>query len=72
MADKFDPVFTRLRSIMRDAAPGMIAMKDLPGGLELRTSAIDPKTKQASQEPRASRELKNVRCPTRVVGGQDS
>ena len=46
MADKFDPVFTRLRSIMRDAAPGMIAMKDLPGALELRTSAIDPKTKQ--------------------------
>ena len=34
MADKFDPVFTRLRSIMRDAAPALTATEALPEARE--------------------------------------
>ena len=46
MADGFEPVFARLRGLMLEAAPGMVVAKDSPGALELRTPAIDPKTKQ--------------------------
>jgi hypothetical protein len=46
MAEGFEPVFARLRGIMLKAAPGMVIAKDSPGALELRTPAVDPKTKQ--------------------------
>ena len=46
MADDFAAVYARLRRLMLDAAPRMTVTKDLPGSLELRTPAIDPKTKQ--------------------------
>lgn len=46
MAEKFEEVFARLRQIMLEAAPGMTATKDMPGSLELRTPATDPKTRQ--------------------------
>ena len=46
MAEKFEVIFTRLRDVMLTAAKGMVINKDVPGGLELRTSATDPKTKQ--------------------------
>lgn len=46
MAEDFEAVFTRLRSLMLKAAPGMVVNKDSAGSLELRTPAIDPKTKQ--------------------------
>ncbi len=46
MADDFQTVFSRLRRLMLDAAPGMKVNKDLPGALELRTPTLDPKTKQ--------------------------
>jgi len=46
MAESFETVFTRLRSIMLAAAPTMMVAKDHAGALELRTPTIDPKTKQ--------------------------
>lgn len=46
MAEDFATVFARLRSIMLKAAPDMVVTKDSAVALELRTSAIDPKTKQ--------------------------
>jgi hypothetical protein len=46
MAEKFEAVFTALRKLMLAAAPEMVVNKDGPGGLELRTPTIDPKTKQ--------------------------
>jgi hypothetical protein len=46
MAENFEAVFARLRSMMLDAAPGMTIAKDKPGSLELRTPTIDPKTRQ--------------------------
>ncbi len=46
MADGFEAIFARLRAIMVKAAPKMVVTKDSPGALELRTPAIDPKTKQ--------------------------
>jgi len=46
MAESFEAVFTRLRSIMLAAAPRMIVAKDQAGVLELRTPTIDLKTKQ--------------------------
>lgn len=46
MAENFETVFVRLRSIMLEAAPGMTIAKDKLGALELRTPKIDPKTKQ--------------------------
>lgn len=46
MAEDFETVFTRLRSIMLEAAPGMVIAKDSAGALELRTPTIDPKTRQ--------------------------
>jgi hypothetical protein len=45
MADDFDAIYARLRTIMLEAAPGMTVNRDLPGSLELRTPEIDPKTK---------------------------
>ncbi len=47
MAEHFEFVFARLRTLMLEAAPGMKVAKDGPGGLELRTPEIDPKTKQS-------------------------
>lgn len=46
MPEDFTVVFTRLRRLMLEAAPGMVAAKDTPGALELRTPQIDPKTRQ--------------------------
>lgn len=46
MAENFETVFARLRTIMLGAAPGMTIAKDQPGSLELRTPALDPKTRQ--------------------------
>lgn len=46
MAEDFEAVFGRLRGIMLKAAPGRVVAKDAPGALELRTPAIDPKTRQ--------------------------
>lgn len=46
MAEDFESVFARLRSIMLQAAPTMVVSKDLAGALELRTPGIDPKTRQ--------------------------
>jgi hypothetical protein len=46
MADDFETVFTHLRRLMLDAAPGMKVNQDKPGALELRTPTLDPKTKQ--------------------------
>lgn len=43
MAD-FDQVFGQLRAIMLRAATGTTVARDLPGDLELRTPAVDPKT----------------------------
>ena len=48
MSETFEAVYQRLRQLMLDAAPTMVIAKDLPGSLELRTSEIDPKTKEAS------------------------
>ena len=46
MAEDFDIVFARLRSIMLKEAPAMVATKDSAGSLELRTPAIDLRTGQ--------------------------
>lgn len=46
MAEDFAVVFARLRRLMLEAAPGMVAARDAPGALELRTPEIDPKTRQ--------------------------
>ena len=46
MTKVFEEVHARLRAMMLDAAPQMIVMRDEAGSLELRTSQIDPKTKQ--------------------------
>ncbi len=46
MTGDFAVVFARLRRLMLEAAPGMIAAKDAPGTLELRTPEIDPRTRQ--------------------------
>ncbi len=46
MADNFADIYARLRMIMIEAAPAMTINRDEPGTLELRTSNIDPKTKQ--------------------------
>lgn len=46
MTNAFETIYARLRDLMLEAAPGMTKTKDLPGGLELRTPRIDPKTKQ--------------------------
>ncbi len=46
MAEGFDTVFARLRSLMLQEAPGMIVAKDAAGSLELRTPAVDLKTGQ--------------------------
>ncbi len=42
----FEAVHAALRAIMLEVAPGLTIAKDAPGTLELRTAAIDPKTKQ--------------------------
>lgn len=44
MADDFGQVHAELRAIMVAEAGGMTVARDLPGDLELRTPAIDPKT----------------------------
>ena len=46
MTEQFSEVFARLRAIMLAAAPDMLMKRDEPGSLELRTPALDPKTKQ--------------------------
>ena len=46
MTDQFNEAFTRLRAMMLAAVPGVTVTRDEPGSLELRTPAIDPKTKQ--------------------------
>lgn len=46
MSADFEPIFDQLRAIMLRAAPGFVVAKDSPGMLELRTQAIDPKTKE--------------------------
>ena len=46
MANDFALIHARLRAIMLAAAPTMIVNIDAPGSLELRTSEVDPKTKQ--------------------------
>lgn len=46
MAEDFKAIYARLRGLMLEAAPGMVVNKDRPGALELRTPAIDPKTKE--------------------------
>lgn len=46
MTEDFEAVFARLRKMMLDAAPKMTVAKDVAGALELRTGAIDPKTRQ--------------------------
>jgi len=43
---QFDEAFSRLREMMLAAAPQMHVSRDDPGSLELRTPALDPKTKQ--------------------------
>lgn len=47
MAENFETVYSRLRQMMLQAAPTMKINQDKPGALELRTSTIDPKTRQA-------------------------
>jgi hypothetical protein len=46
MAENFEAVFARLRSLMLATAPGMTIAKDVAGALELRTAVVDPKTRQ--------------------------
>ena len=46
MTEQFSEVFARLRAIMLAAAPDMLMKRDERGSLELRTPALDPKTKQ--------------------------
>lgn len=46
MSDSFELVFAQLRATMLAAAPEMVVAKDDPGSLELRTPAVDLKTKQ--------------------------
>ena len=46
MVDEFAETYARLRAIMLEAARSAAVTRDEPGALELRTQAIDPKTKQ--------------------------
>lgn len=46
MPENFAAIYDRLRSVMLAAAPRMKVNRDEPGVLELRTPAIDQKTKQ--------------------------
>jgi hypothetical protein len=46
MSEDFEAVFARLRRMMLEAAPTTTVAKDVAGALELRTGAIDPKTRQ--------------------------
>ena len=46
MNERFSEAFAGLRATMLAAAPDRMVTIDVPGSLELRTSTLDPKTKQ--------------------------
>jgi hypothetical protein len=46
MSDEFDDIFSKLRSLMLAAAPGMVVTADTPTNFTLKTSWLEKRTKE--------------------------